>query len=144
MVRFGLNSLQWSLMNKKTHNVLILISHMVHNFQLRIEWRPVCVQAISTRLVMWQICKCQQSRSYCMNANRLSINTYIYIFQHNLCKMQVYKLVLNSSNSSINFNSGSVDLKVFGTSMSRFIDVKFKHNSNNSCWILFLIKNKNI
>jgi len=72
-------------MNKKTHNVLILISHMVHNFQLRIEWRPVCVQAISTRLVMWQICKCQQSRSYCMNANRLSINTYIYIFQHNLC-----------------------------------------------------------
>ena len=71
--------------------------------------------------------------SYRINAHRSSINTYIYIFQHNLCKMQVYKLVLNSSNSSINFNSGSVDLKVFGTSMSRFIDVKFKHNFYNSC-----------
>jgi len=26
------------------------------------------------------------------NANRSSINTYIYIFPHNLCKMQVFNL----------------------------------------------------
>ena len=31
-----------------------------------------------------------------MNANSLSINTYIYIFPHNLCQMQVFKLVVNS------------------------------------------------
>jgi len=29
-------------------------------------------------------------------ANRLSINTYIYIFPHNLCKMQVFNLVFDS------------------------------------------------
>ena len=28
--------------------------------------------------------------------NRLSINTYIYIFPHNLCKMQVFNLVFDS------------------------------------------------
>jgi len=55
------------------------------NCQLRIEWRPVCVHAIWTRLVTRQICKRQQSRSYHMNANRSSINTYIYIFLHNQC-----------------------------------------------------------
>ena len=35
-------------------------------------------------------------RSCDMNANRSSINTYIYIFQHNLCKMQVFNLVFYS------------------------------------------------
>ena len=63
---------------------------------LRIEWRPVCVHVIWTRLVIRQIGKRQQSRSYRMNANRSSINTYIYIFQHNLCLMQVFNLVFDS------------------------------------------------
>ena len=40
--------------------------------------------------------KRQQSRSYRMNANRSSINTYIYIFLHSLCKMQVFYLVFDS------------------------------------------------
>ena len=31
----------------------------------------------------------------------LSINTYIYIFSHNLCKMQVFKLVFESINPSL-------------------------------------------
>ena len=31
-----------------------------------------------------------------LNANRLSINTYICIFPHNLCKIKVIKLVFDS------------------------------------------------
>jgi len=44
---------------------------------LRMEWRPVCVHAIRTRL-----------HGYAANPwtqNRSLINTYIYIFPHNLC-----------------------------------------------------------
>ena len=37
-----------------------------------------------------------QLRSYRMNANGSSINIYIYIFPHNLCKMQVFNLVFDS------------------------------------------------
>ena len=42
-------------------------------------------------------CKRHQSRSYIMNAARSSsINTCIYIFPHNLCKMQDFKLGFDS------------------------------------------------
>jgi len=70
-----------------------------------------------------------------MNTNRSSINTYIYIFPHNLCKIQVFKLVFDSY-TSINFITGSVNY-MFGTAISR------KHSSNNSYLILFLNKNNN-
>ena len=53
---------------------------------LKIEWRPVCVHAIWTRLMIAIACA-----SCRMNANRSSINTYIYIFTH-----KVFKLLFNS------------------------------------------------
>ena len=98
--------------------------------QLRIEWRPVCVHAIWTRLVMRQIMVNSQASTIALLSHgrkQIVNNTYIYIFPHNLCKIQVFKL--KQLNYCINFNNGSVN-RVFGTAISRFTAVMFKTSSN--------------
>jgi len=55
-----------------------------------------CLQIYHEALVPFIDLPRHQSRLYRMNANRSSINTYIYIFPHNLCKIQVFKLVFDS------------------------------------------------
>jgi len=71
----------------------VTLTH-VYTWLLFLGWLYLYTKYIYAGALHGKLSSVKKTRSYRMKANRSSINTYIYILSHNLCKMQVFKLVV--------------------------------------------------